>query len=76
MNESLRVCSTFSPSRCLHDRKGSEVSQVHPVHQDHPALQDKPQVMEVRKGSRDPGVHKDHWDLQVQLESLGKMDSL
>lgn len=58
----------FSPSRCLQDRKGSQVSQVLPVPQDHPAFQEK--------GSQDPGVHKDLRDIQAHLEFLGKMDSL
>lgn len=65
----------FSPARCLKDKKGNEAIQVLLVPQDRPALQEQPREM-AREGSPDPEVRKDHRDVQVHLEFLGKMDSL
>lgn len=59
----------ISPSRCLQDRKESEVQLVP---QDLLAPQDKPQERD-REESQDRGGHR---DLQALLEFLGKMDSL
>lgn len=74
----LIVSSTFSPSRCLQEQRGSEgreESQVRPVLQDPPAFQARPQEM-WREGSQAPAAHKDHVELQVHLGYLGKMESL